>query len=104
MEISHEQLDKILADFSALGRATYLDDPVLDFGYAATDLDDLGIPRFSPELPRIPVALVERHRRCGPTRTTTDRSRKSGLSRRCRRECGASVPPGSASCPTWTGG
>src|ERR1035441_2882631 len=61
VDINHEQLDTILADFSASGLATYLDDPVLGFGHAATDLDDLGIPRFSPELPRIPVALVERH-------------------------------------------
>jgi hypothetical protein len=60
-EITHEQLDEILADFSARGCATYLDDPALGFGHAATDLDDLGIPQFSPELPQIPVALVERH-------------------------------------------
>jgi hypothetical protein len=61
MEINHQQLDEILADFSALGRATYLDDPVLGLGYAATDRDELGIPQFSPDLPQIPVALVERH-------------------------------------------
>lgn len=45
----------------ALGRATYLDDPILGFGYAATEQDDLGIPQLSPELPRVPVALIERH-------------------------------------------
>jgi hypothetical protein len=61
VEINHDQLDKILADFSANGLTTYLDDPVLGFGYAASDLDDLGIPRFSPELPRVPAVLVERH-------------------------------------------
>jgi hypothetical protein len=61
MEINHQQLDEILADFSALGRATYLDDPVLGFGYAATERDELGLPQFSPELPQVPVALVERH-------------------------------------------
>jgi hypothetical protein len=61
VQINHQQLDEILADFSALGRATYLDDPILGFGYAATERDDLGIPQFSPELPRVPVALVERH-------------------------------------------
>lgn len=61
MEINHQQLDEILADFSALGRATYLDDPILGFGHAATGQDDLGIPQFSPELPQVPVALVERH-------------------------------------------
>jgi hypothetical protein len=61
VQINHEQLDEILADFSAFGKATHLDDPILDFGYAATEKDDLGIPLFSPELPRIPVALVERH-------------------------------------------
>jgi hypothetical protein len=61
VEINHQQLEEILADFSALGRATYLDDPILDFGYAATEHDELGIPKFSPDLPRVPVALVERH-------------------------------------------
>ncbi|MGH3670953.1 MAG: hypothetical protein ACRDSH_09990, partial [Pseudonocardiaceae bacterium] len=61
MEISHQQLDEILADFSALGRTTYLDDPILGFGYAATERDNLGIPQFSPELPQVPVVLVERH-------------------------------------------
>ena len=44
MEINYQQLDEILADFSALGRTTYLGDPVLDFGFAATERDDLGIP------------------------------------------------------------
>jgi hypothetical protein len=29
--------------------------------YAATERDDLGLPQFSPELPQVPVALVERH-------------------------------------------
>jgi len=61
MEINHQQLDEILVDFSALGRTTYLDDPILGFGYAATERDDLGLPQFSPELPQVPVALVERH-------------------------------------------
>ncbi|MGH3764777.1 MAG: hypothetical protein ACRDTX_06460, partial [Pseudonocardiaceae bacterium] len=61
MDINHQQLDEILADFSALGRAAYLDDRALGFGYAATDRDELGIPQFSPDLPRVPVALVERH-------------------------------------------
>lgn len=61
MEINHQQLDEILADFSALGRATYLDDPVLGLGYAASELDELGIPEFSPDLPQVPVALIERH-------------------------------------------
>ncbi|MEU5987608.1 hypothetical protein ABZ806_01385 [Spirillospora sp. NPDC047418] len=61
MEINQQQLDEILADFSALGRATYLDDPILNFGYAATDNDELGVPRFSPDLPQVPVALIERH-------------------------------------------
>jgi hypothetical protein len=61
VEINHQQLDQILADFSALGRPTYLDDPVLGLGYAATDRDELGIPQFSPDLPRVPVALIERH-------------------------------------------
>jgi hypothetical protein len=61
MEINQRQLDEILADFSALGRTTYLDDPVLGLGYAATDLDELGIPEFSPDLPQVPVALIERH-------------------------------------------
>ncbi len=61
MEINHQQLDEILADFSAIGRTTYLDDPILGFGYAATERDNLGIPQFSPELPQVPVALVERH-------------------------------------------
>ena len=61
MEISHQQLDEILADFSALGRATYLDDPALGFGHTATDRDEHGIPLFSSELPQIPVALIERH-------------------------------------------
>jgi hypothetical protein len=44
MEVNHQQLDEILADFSATGRTTYLDDPLLDFGYAATHRDELGIP------------------------------------------------------------
>ncbi|ETA00170.1 hypothetical protein ThrDRAFT_03911 [Frankia casuarinae] len=61
MEINDRQLDEILADFSALGRPTYLDDPALGFGHAALDRDDLGIPRFSPDLPQVPVALIERH-------------------------------------------
>ncbi len=61
MEITHQQLDEIVADFSALVRITYLDDPILGFGYAATERDDLGLPQFSPELPQVPVALVERH-------------------------------------------
>jgi hypothetical protein len=61
MEINHQQLDEVLADFSSLGRATYLDDPVLGLGYAALDRDELGIPQFSPDLPRVPVTLVERH-------------------------------------------
>lgn len=30
-------------------------------GHAATELDDLGLPKFSPELPQLPIALVERH-------------------------------------------
>jgi hypothetical protein len=57
MEINQQQLVEILADFSALGRPTYLDDPVLGLGYAATDRDELGIPQFSPDLPQ--VALRE---------------------------------------------
>jgi hypothetical protein len=61
VDINHQQLDEILADFSALGRATYLDDLILGFGYAATERDDLGNPQFSPDLPQVPVALVERH-------------------------------------------
>lgn len=61
MEVNDQQLEEILADFSALGRTTYLDDPILGFGYAALDRDDLGIPKFSPEFPQVPVALVERH-------------------------------------------
>jgi hypothetical protein len=61
VEINHQQLDEILADFPALGRATYLDDSVLGLGYAATYLDELGIPQFSPDLPQVPVALIERH-------------------------------------------
>jgi hypothetical protein len=60
-EINHQQLDEIVADFSALGQITYLNDPILGFGYAATERDDLGLPQFSPELPQVPVALVERH-------------------------------------------
>jgi hypothetical protein len=46
-EITHDQLDKILADFSSRGLATYLDDPLLGFGHAAIDQDELGIPGFS---------------------------------------------------------
>jgi hypothetical protein len=65
-EITNEQLDKILADFSARGCATYLDDPALGFGHAATDLDDLGIPGFSPDLSRVPAAPVERTYAVGP--------------------------------------
>jgi hypothetical protein len=61
LEISSLQLDEILADFSALGRTTYLDDPRLGLGSVATEVDDLGMPEFSPELPHIPVALIERH-------------------------------------------
>ena len=61
MDINHQQLDEILADFSALGQAAYLDDPIFGFGYAATERDELGLPQFSPELPQVPVALVERH-------------------------------------------
>jgi hypothetical protein len=61
MEISHQQLDEILADFSAQGRTTYLDDPVLDIGHTATERDGEGVPQFSPDLPRVPVVLIERH-------------------------------------------
>ncbi len=61
MEINDRQLDEIPADFSAVGQPAYLDDPALGFGHAALDQDDLGIPRFSPDLPRVPVALIERH-------------------------------------------
>lgn len=61
MQINHDQLDAILADFSALARTTYLDDPVLDIGHAATALNELGIPEFSTDLPALPVALIERH-------------------------------------------
>ena len=61
MEINDQQLDEILKDFSALGRATYLDDPLLGLGYAALDRDDLGIPQFTPDVPQVPVALIERH-------------------------------------------
>jgi hypothetical protein len=60
-EVTEKQLQEILADFSALGRATYLDDPALGFDYASAELDELGLPRFSPDVPRVPVALVERH-------------------------------------------
>jgi len=61
MDINDQRLDEILADFSALGRTTYLDDPILGLGYAAVERDELGIPLFSPQLPQIPVALVQRH-------------------------------------------
>lgn len=61
MTITDQQLDEILADFSALGRVTYLTDPALGFSHAATGRDDLGIPKFTPELPPLPVALIERH-------------------------------------------
>ena len=61
MDINDQQLDEILTDFSALGRTTYLDDPILGLGHAAIERDELGIPRFSPQLPQIPVVLVERH-------------------------------------------
>lgn len=61
MQISHDQLDAILADFSALARTTYLDDPVLDFSHAATELNEMGVPAFSTDVPKVPVALIERH-------------------------------------------
>jgi hypothetical protein len=61
-EITEEQLNAILADFSALGRATYIDDPGLGFDYFATEEDaKRGVPSFIPEPPRVPVALIERH-------------------------------------------
>lgn len=59
--ISHEQLDSILADFSARGHTTYLDDALLGLGHAAVKRDEIGVPTFSPDVPRLPVLLVERH-------------------------------------------
>ena len=104
MEINHQQLDEILADFSALGRATYLDDPILNFGYAATEHDDLGIPKFSPELPRVPIALVERHQELW-THPDNDSSQQEvwtaqALSLGMRRIGDHGVHQ----CPTWTDG
>lgn len=61
MQVNNRQLEEILADFSALGRATYLDDPILGFGYAALERDSFGIPQFSSDLPQVPVVLAERH-------------------------------------------
>lgn len=61
MALSEQELDEILSDFSAVGRTTWMQDPALGFGYVATDRDELGMPRFSPEIPAVPVALVERH-------------------------------------------
>jgi hypothetical protein len=61
MEINQQQLDEILADFSASGRATFLDDPILGLGYGAIDRAELGIPPLSQDLPRFPVAVVQRH-------------------------------------------
>lgn len=38
-----------------------MNDPALGFGYVATERDELGMPRFSPVVPAVPVTLVERH-------------------------------------------
>lgn len=103
MEINHRQLDEILADFSALGRTTYLDDPILGFGYAATDRDDLGIPQFSPELPQVPVALVERHQALWTHPDNDTPQQEVWTEHALTRECSASAA-GCISCPTWTGG
>lgn len=59
--ISHKQLDSILADFSARGHVTYLDDALLGLSHAAVERDEVGVPAFSPKVPRLPVLLVERH-------------------------------------------
>jgi len=88
-EATDEQLQEILADFSALGHATYLDDPVLGFDYASAELDEMGLPRFSPEVPRVPVVPVERHQEMwthpdnpGPRQEIwTDRALSQGMGR-----------------------
>lgn len=62
MSFHDEELDEILAGTAGTGFTTYLDDPRLGFGHVSTERDEMGIPQFSPQAPKIPVALVERHR------------------------------------------
>lgn len=65
VQIGQQELDTILADFSVLGRATYLGDPVLARGLgldgATLRHADLIAALSSPDRSEVPVVLLERH-------------------------------------------